>query len=76
MSITKAQLKVLRTEMQAALNNAGITGFQLEVGNMSFSATTVNIKVAGTAKMSNGEIAQTPDQAQFERRVAELGLKS
>jgi hypothetical protein len=75
MSITKAQLKTLRTEMQAALDNAGITDFKLEVGNMSFSPTTVNIKVAGTVKTANGEVVETPDQRIFELRVAELGLK-
>jgi hypothetical protein len=74
MSITKAQLKTLRTEMQAALDNAGLD-FKLSVGNMSFTATTVNIKVAGIVKSSDGVVATTPADRLFEERVAALGLK-
>jgi hypothetical protein len=75
MSITKAQLKTLRIEMQAALNKAGITGFQLEVGNMSFTATDVNIKVKGVVKTANGKVAKTANDTMFEQRVKQLGLK-
>jgi hypothetical protein len=75
MSITKAQLKTLRTEMQAALDNAGITDFKLEVGNMSFSPTTVNIKVAGTVKAANGTVVETAADRLFAQKVATLGLK-
>jgi hypothetical protein len=74
MSITKAQLKTLRTEMQAALNKAGL-GFEFEVGNMSFSATTVNIKVAGTVTSSDGTVVETSADRLFAQKVAALGLK-
>jgi carbon monoxide dehydrogenase subunit G len=75
MSITKAQLKTLRTEMQAALDNAGITDFKLEVGDMSFSPTTVNIKVAGTVKSANGTVVETPADRDLAEKIAALGLK-
>ena len=69
MSITKAQLKTLRTAMQAALDAAGITDFELEVGSMSFSATEVNIKVKG--KLTG---VATPSDKMFETKVAQHGL--
>jgi len=50
MSITKAKLRTLRNEMQAALDKAGITDFELEVGNMRFTDATVTIKVEGKLK--------------------------
>jgi hypothetical protein len=74
MSITKAQLKTLRIEMQAALNKAGL-GFEFEVGNMSFNPTTVNIKVTGTVKSANGTVAETPADRDFAEKIATLGLK-
>ena len=75
MSITKAQLKTLRAEMQAAFEKAGITDFKLEVGNMRYTATTVTIKVDGVVKTSSGAVAKTPDDIKFEQRVKQLGLK-
>ena len=74
MSITKAQLKTLRTEMQAVLNKAGL-GFELTVGNMSFSATEVNIKVKGVVKTASGAVAETPADRMLKAKVAALGLK-
>jgi hypothetical protein len=60
--------------MQAALNKAGL-GFEFEVGNMSFSPTTVNIKVAGTVKSANGTVVETPADRDFAEKIAALGLK-
>lgn len=70
MAITKEQLRVLRTEMQAALNKAGIKNFDLEVGAMRFGADEVTIKVMGKLK----GVATATDRV-FERKVAELGLQ-
>ncbi len=74
MSITKAQLKTLRTEMQAALNKAGL-GFQFDVGNMRFTSTEVNIKVTGTVQSADGAVVKTAADRMFEAKVAALGLK-
>ena len=74
MSITKAQLKTLRIEMQAALDKAGL-GFELEVGTMRFSTTTVDIKVAGTVKSADGTAVKTPADRLFAEKIAALGLK-
>jgi len=73
MSITKAQLRTLRTEMQAALNKAGL-GFQFDVGNMSFNATEVNIKVKGVVKTASGAVAETAADRMLKAKVAALGL--
>lgn len=70
MSITKAQLRTLRTEMQAALDKAGITDFEVEVGNMRFGADEVDIKVKGKLK----GVTTTTDRL-FQQKVAEYGLK-
>ena len=70
MPITKAQLKILRTEMQAALDKAGIANFKLEVAGMRFTSDEVTIKVEGKLK----GVTTTTDRV-FERKVAELGLR-
>jgi hypothetical protein len=70
MTITKAQLTVLRKEMQAALNKAGIADFDLEVGNMRFGADEVTIKVQGKLKG-----VTTKTDRVFEQKVRQLGLK-
>lgn len=70
MTITRAQLKTLRTAMQAALDAAGIDDFELSVENMSFSATEVTVKVKG--KLTG---VATPSDNMFERKVAEYGLR-
>lgn len=70
MAITREQLRVLRVEMQAALNKAGIKNFDLEVGAMRFGPDEVNIKVKGKLK----GVATATDRV-FERKVAELGLQ-
>ena len=70
MSITKAQLRTLRTEMQAALNKAGITDFELTVDSMRYSAAEVAIKVQGKLKG-----VKTSTDQMFERKVQEYGLK-
>lgn len=69
MAITRAMLKTLRAEMQAALEKAGINNFDLEVGNMRFTETEVTIKVQGKLKG-----VKTGTDRVFERKVAELGL--
>ena len=70
MSITQSQLRVLRTEMQAALNKAGLTGFTAEVGNMRYGDTEVTIKVVATVSG-----VQPKKAAGLEEQVALLGLK-
>ena len=70
MSITRAQLRTLRTEMQAALDKAGITDFELTVDSMRYGATDVTVKVQGKLK----GVTSTSD-ALFQRKVAEYGLK-
>lgn len=70
MSITRAQLRTLQTEMQAAFDKAGFSDFTATVGSMRFGATDVNVKV--TAKLKG--VKSTTDAA-FERKVAEYGLK-
>lgn len=69
MTITRTQLKTLQSTMQAALDAAGITDFTLEVGDMRYSATEVNIKVKGSLTG-----VATPSDKMFERKVAEYGL--
>lgn len=70
MSITKAQLRTLRTEMQAALDKAGITDFEFEIGNMRYGADEVDIKVKGKLK----GVTTTTDRL-FQQKVAEHGLQ-
>jgi hypothetical protein len=70
MAITKAQLRTLRTEMQAALDKAGIADFEFEVGNMRFCTDEVDIKVKG--KLAG--VTTTTDRL-FQQKVAEHGLK-
>lgn len=53
MSITKAQLKKLRTDMNKLLNDAGLGEFEFNVGNMSYGAEYVDIKVE--AKLKGGK---------------------
>lgn len=69
MSITSAQLRTLRTEMQAALDKAGITGFTLKVGAMRYGVDEVSIKVEG--KLAG--VVTTTDHI-FEMKVKDLGL--
>lgn len=69
MTITKEQLRVLRVEMQAALDKAGIKNFDLTVGAMRFGADEVNIKVAGKLK----GVTTATDRV-FESKVVALGL--
>ena len=68
-TITKSALKVLRQEMQAALDKAGIKDFDLEIGNMSFTDSEVNIKVKGKLKG-----AVSASDLLFELKVKKLGL--
>ena len=70
MAITKAQLRTLRTEMQAALDKAGITDFEFEVGNMRYGADEVDIKVKGKLKG-----VDTASDRLFDVKRAEHGLK-
>jgi len=71
MTITRTQLRTLRIEMQAALNKAGIPNFEFSVGNMSFGATDVNIKVKGTL---TGTVCT--EDALFSSKVEQFGLKT
>jgi hypothetical protein len=71
MKITTAQLKTLRTEMQAAFNKAGITEFALEVGNMRYGADEVTITVKGKLKG-----VTTKTDRVFEEKIAEYGLRT
>ena len=70
MVITRKQLKVLRAEMQAALDKVGVTDFELEVGNMRYTTDEVTVTVQGKLK---GVTTQT--DRLFEQKVAEYGLK-
>lgn len=69
-TITRAQLRVLRDEMTAAFAKAGISDFDLEVGNMRFGPDEVTIKVTGKLKG-----VTTKTDRIFEQKVAELGLR-
>ncbi len=70
MSITNAKLKTLRAEMQAAFTKAGLTDFDLEVGNMRYGADEVTIKVLGKLKG-----VTTKTDRVFEQEVARYGLR-
>lgn len=69
MAITQAQLRILRNEMQAALDKAGITGFDLKVDKMRYSEDEVTIKVEGKVKG-----VKTRTDRLFEQKVREHGL--
>ena len=70
MSITTAQLKTLRTEMQAALDKAGLSNFNLEVGAMRYGTDEVTVKVIGKLKG-----VTTKTDRVFEEKVVEYGLQ-
>jgi len=70
MAITRAQLRTLQAEMEAAFAKAGITDFDLNVEGMRYSTDEVTVKVKGKLKG-----VTTASDAIFERKVAEHGLK-
>lgn len=70
MSITRAQLRTLQAEMEAAFAKAGITDFDLAVDGMRYGADEVTVKVKGKLK----GVTTTSDRI-FEAKVAEYGLK-
>lgn len=55
MGITRAQLKVLRTQLQDALDYMDSDNFELQVGNMRFTDTEVTIKLEGKLKGAKSE---------------------
>lgn len=69
-TITRAKLRTLQAEMDAAFKKAGFTDFTLSVEGMRFGETEVNIKVKGKLK----GVKATSDRT-FEKKVAEYGLK-
>ena len=70
MSITRAQLRTLRDDMQAALDKAGISGFEFSVGSMRYTDVEVTIKVE--AKVAG---ATTRADAALARAMAQHNLK-
>lgn len=68
--ITRAALRTLQAEMEAAFAKAGITDFNLSVEGMRYSDTEVTVKVKGALK----GIKPASDKI-FEAKVSEYGLK-
>lgn len=79
MSITKARLKVLRSEINAALAKAGITDFAFDVGTMRFTATSVKMTLTGNYVVKSqtfGDAVTAPVvTAILAAKVKEHGLK-
>ena len=69
MSITRARLRTLQQEMQTALEKAGITDFEFEVGNMRFTTSEVTVKVEAKLK----GVESTSDKM-FKMMVEKYGL--
>lgn len=70
-SFDKNNLNALRAEMNAVLQKYGVSAnLELEVGNMRFSSSEVEIKVKAKVKG-----AKTLTDSILESRVAALGLK-
>ena len=75
MSITPAQLKVLRVKMQAALESVATEmNLSLRVGNMSYTHDTVTIKVEGATIGDNG-VANSNEASDFKSLATYYGLK-
>ena len=55
MSFTKAQLRMIRTEMEDALNNIGLD-VKFTVGNISYTGGEASIKVTALQIGNDGEI--------------------
>lgn len=68
--ITRSQLKVLRDEMQKALDTAGIKNFEFEIGNMRYTDVEVTIKVQAKIKGVKGRA-----DVALERAMKQHGLQ-
>ena len=44
-NLTKVQVRVLRTQLEAVLQNAGVTGFDLKLGNARFGSSDVTFQL-------------------------------